>query len=103
MLNSTLNQGRIGRTSGAYPTNNPVITCKDGFSVSVQCSEFHYCNPRKTYTDVAKYESFELGFPSELDPLIAEYAEEKDTVETVFGRVPRDIVEKLLMSHGGVE
>ena len=36
------------------------LICKDGFSVSVQASEFHYCRPRINGAD--EYEAVELGF-----------------------------------------
>ena len=44
----------------------------------------------------------ELGFPSELDPILDEYAEEPDTCDTVFGYVPIAIVNELISKHGGI-
>ena len=81
----------------------PRIECNDGFTVSVQASEYHYCYPRDNaiqqgYTDV------ELGFPSEADELIDAYAEEPgEPTKTVYGCVPIDIVEKLVEKHGGIK
>ena len=115
-----------------YQKIRPKIVCQDGYSVSVQASEYHYCEPRYTQwqnedgwhvingnywlssdtprnfeTDrFTPYESVELGFPSEADDLINEYAEIgfNDTpnyTNTVYGYVPVDIVEKLIEKHGG--
>ena len=78
------------------------ITCKDGFFISVQGgTKFHYCNPRMK---INSYEEVELGFPSEEDELIMEYAEDKDRpTETVYPWVPIKIVEQLIQKHGGIE
>lgn len=110
-----------------YQEVRPRIVCNDGYSVSVQASEYMYCEPRYTQwqnedgwqvingdywsssgtprnfeTDnFTPYESVELGFPSEADELIYEYAEGNDYTSTVYGRVPVKIVEKLIEKHGG--
>lgn len=73
--------------------------CNDGFYVSIQASEYHYCAPREH--NAWPYKSFELGFPSEVDPLIEDYAEEPGTTETVFGYVPVEVVVELINKHGG--
>ena len=45
----------------------------------------------------------ELGYPSEPDELIEEYAEDwDDLTDTVYGYVPIEIVDKLLEKHGGI-
>jgi len=111
----------------AFQKVRPRILCNDGFSVSVQASEYTYCHlsytqwqnedgwqvingeywlpretPRNFKTDhYTPYESVELGFPSEEDELINEYAEDNDYTNTVYGYVPVDIVEKLIEKHGG--
>lgn len=76
------------------------LVCKDGFSISVQANEFSYCEPRDN--KAWPYESVELGFPSDLDSLIDEFAEEPGTTRTVFGYVPIDIVNQLIEKHGGI-
>lgn len=76
-------------------------TCKDGFAVSIQASYHHYCEPRKN-GDI-EYAEVELGFPSEADELIADYAEDPDDLTgTVYGCVPVSIVDELLSKHGGL-
>ena len=76
------------------------IVCKDGFTISVQANANAYCEPREN--EAWSYSEVELGFPSSLDPLIAEYAEEPDTTETVFAYVPIAVVNELIDRHGGI-
>lgn len=79
----------------------PHVKCKDGFSISVQASEGHYCSPRVN-GDV-RYDKVELGFPNMEDELIAEYAEDPDDLTgTVYGGVPVEIVNQLIEKHGGI-
>lgn len=86
---------------GSHP--RPHIYCKDGFFVSVQASEFHYCSPRETLPD-GNYNAVELGYPSETDELILDYAENPTCpTETVYGWVPTETVDKLLEKHGGIK
>lgn len=79
----------------------PSVICNDGFTISIQGGDdFHYCTPRKR---VNEYEAVELGYPSESDPLIMEYAEDPfNPTNTVYGFVPLDVVEKLIAKHGGI-
>lgn len=108
-INMDIIPGRI-----AFQKVRPRIVCNDGFSVSVQASEFTYCHPRYTQwqnkdgwqvingeywlsseprrhfeTDhYTPYEAVELGYPSEEDELIEEYSEGDDFMDTVYGYVP---------------
>ena len=42
------------------PTKQPII-CADGFTMSVQASEYHYSTPRRT--DAESYTEVEVGYP----------------------------------------
>ena len=72
------------------------IVCKDGFTVSVQASAFHYCWPRRTQ----KYhQAFEL---------YCDISNDKDLLESYYDGavcsfVPTVIVEKLILRHGSVD
>lgn len=78
----------------------PRVTCADGFHVSIQASDTHYCSPRN---DEGPWHSVELGFPSAADDLIQEYAEDPDhPTDTVYGYVPLAVVEALVSKHGGL-
>lgn len=81
--------------------NRPRLYCNDGYSISVQASELHYCEPR--YNGAQDYESVELGFPSIEDELINEYAEDDPYTKTIYGYVPIEIVEELINKHGGIK
>ena len=76
------------------------VVCADGFNVSMQASVYAYCDPR---SDSGPYSAVELGYPSEGDPLIQEYAEDQDQpTSSVYGWVPADIVRQLIAKHGGI-
>ena len=77
-----------------YEITKPAIKCKDGFTMSVQDSEHHYCNVGV---------SSEVGFPSEQEELLMPYVEDKDRpTETVYAYVPNSIIEKVIKKHGGL-
>lgn len=86
---------------GTYDKVRPWVICKDGFTVSIQASEHHYCTPRVNGAEM--YETVELGFPNMEDPLIIDYAEEPECpTGTVYGYVPVHIVCSLIEKHGGI-
>lgn len=81
----------------------PKVVCHDGFVMSVQASEFHYCSPRE---NEGPYFSVEVGFPSQKDDLLVPYAEiweEGDPVwsNLVYPYVPVEIVLEVIDNHGG--
>ena len=78
----------------------PQVACADGFTMSVQVSETHYCRPREN--DARYYFAVEIGFPSAREDLLMEYAEQEDKpTETVYGYVPVEIVDQVIEKHGG--
>ena len=103
-LNEFLNEGRESRVRNFGIVPGPAVVCKDGYSVSVQCSATAYSEPRDILIDADGYVSFELGYPSEHDDLIEEFAEmDNDQTNTIFPYVDRDVVLALLANHGGIE
>ena len=85
----------------------PHIICADGFSMSVQVGYSLYSTPKKI---AKRYSAVEIGFPSESEELIKEYAElapfDEDTTDytyTVYPYVPVKIVNKVLKKHGGID
>lgn len=77
------------------------LKCKDGLTLSVQASEYHYCSPRSAH---GPYKEVEVGFPSEKIPGLLEYAEDPDRPkDTVYGHVPVGIVEEIIEEHGGID
>lgn len=78
----------------------PRAICKDGFSVSIQGSEYHYSCPR---SNSSIFSEVELGFPSCVEALWLNYAVDKDhALDTVYGYVPVDVVEAVISKHGGI-
>lgn len=94
---------RIEGMSEYYRHNRPRARCADGFTVSIQANtDGHYCQPRDTNYDGTPW-AVELGYPSEADDRLMEYAEDKDRpTNTVYGYVPLDVVEAVVADHGGI-
>ena len=82
-------------------TMNKKIICADGFEMSVQAGEKNYSHPRED--GARQYFAVEIGFPSAMESLIIEYAEnpEKPTM-TVYPWVPSAIVSLICAKHGGI-
>ena len=85
----------------------PHIVCTDGFTMSVQVGYSLYSTPKKV---AKRYSNVEIGYPSEHEPLIEEYAEcytfeelDIDFTDTVYPYVPVKIVDKVLKKHGGID
>ena len=78
-----------------------MVTCADGFSVSIQAGKFFYCEPT---TDTSHaYERVELGYPNRPCFFIKDYAEDPDDLTgSIYGWVPAHIVRKMIAAHGGI-
>jgi hypothetical protein len=77
-----------------------VVECADGFSMSVQASEFNYCSPRD---NSGPYDSVEVGMPSSYDYYLQPHSEDPDNpTGTVYGWVPADTVMMCIEAHGGM-
>lgn len=69
------------------------VVCKDGFTMSVQASEYHYCTPREVLKD-GSYTNWEIMCNH--DELLGE-----DESEDVYAYVPTETVNALIEKHGG--
>lgn len=79
----------------------PRIVCEDGFEVSIQAGSSVYSIPRENGRE--KYAAFELGYPSEKDPILLPYAEdERNLLGTVYPFVPVEEVNEMIVNHGGI-
>ena len=71
------------------------VYCMDGFHMSVIDADempLAYCDDK----------SVEIGFPSEKEELLMEYAEDHDRpTGTVYSFVPHEVVHEVIMKHGG--
>ena len=80
---------------------NEKIVCADGFEMSVQAHSGGYCTPR--VNNAERYTAVEVGFPSQIDELLLEYAEDEgNPTETVYGWVPSQTVSLVIAKHGGI-
>ena len=78
------------------------VYCADGFNMSVQASKNCYCQPKANGKNVV-YSRVEIGFPSEREALLDEYAEDTDRyTETVYPYVPSQLVALIISKHGGM-
>lgn len=73
----------------------PRLFCRDGFNMSVQWSNNHYCDHS------TKYNTVEIGMPSEVEPLFLMYAEEPldDPEDAVYGFVPVEEVKQEMCDY----
>ena len=80
---------------------NKAVKCADGFTMSVQANQGGYCSPR--IDNAERYESVEVGYPSDIEPLLMPYCEdEEDPTGTVYGYVPSHVVTTVIAKHGGM-
>lgn len=83
-----------------FAKRNTAVTCADGFSMSVQAHDGAYCTPQVTGAEV--YKEVEVGFPSAEEPLLMDYAEDRNKpTRTVYGYVPVMVVTNVIAKHGG--
>jgi len=79
--------------------NKPVV-CADGFEMSVQA---HTLANSMFNADTGHYTHVEVGFPNRFEPLLQNWAEDKERpTETVYGYVPAQRVALVCAKHGGV-
>ena len=81
------------------------ITCKDGFTMSVQASSHHYCSPK--IDNAEEYEEVEVGYLSKHEPLLDKYNEgyglgDETYVSDVYCWVPANVVFNIIIKHGGM-
>lgn len=80
----------------------PRMVCMDGFSLSVQASEIHGCVPQRRD---GPYSHVECACPSEPVPALMPYLlpeEGVSPVQSVYRRVPVEVLQLVLGSHGGL-
>lgn len=88
------------QTKSGIQINRSRVQCVDGYSMSVQASECHYCTP--CVSGYIEYNCVEIGFPSSEESLLSQYAESPDEpTETVYGYVPIEVVDAVIEKHGG--
>ena len=88
----------------------PMVTCQDGFRISIQCGWGHYSSPKVTRRGALpdSPSHFELGFPSKYESMLTPYTNsgpyhKKNFRKHIFGWVPVIVVEEILKKHSGIK
>jgi hypothetical protein len=79
---------------------NKRLTCKDGFWLSVQGDRDKYSKPRKKEFNIYAYMAMEIMASELLPEEFNEYLDNEPN--RIYGYVPVEMIENLLVSHGGV-
>lgn len=79
----------------------PRMVCADGFSFSVQASDFHGCEPRSM---TGPYTSVEVGCLSEPADELLPFMMEEDVPpqDGIYQFVPVELVVQMINDHGGL-
>ena len=90
----------------SYQKPRKYVHCADGFNMSVQASKGCYCLPKANGKKTV-YSAVEIGYPSEREALLDEYAEgyaigEQRWTDTVYPYVPSQVVALVIAKHGGM-
>lgn len=92
--------GATNVNDGQWSTVNKNLTCDDGFEFSIQAGPSMYSIPQLI---ADHYDAVEIGFPTDDEPLLKEYAEDpEDPRGTVYGWVPVTRVNEIIEKHGGI-
>ena len=97
-INEFIQKHRTIRDRMTYEIDSltPHVMCQDGFTMSVQAGQNLYSNPK----DVAdSYETVEVGYPSEDESSLEDYADGTG----VYAYVPSSIVDEIIEKHGGID
>lgn len=100
-LQAHIKSGPTVSPPGLYAIRRPAprIVCADGFNLSVQASETHYCTPRD---NKGPYTHVEIGFPSDVEPELMPYVEDAERpLDTVYAQVPIEVALAVINKHGG--
>ena len=77
------------------------LICCDGFRMSIQTSELHYCRPRVAS---GPWTHVEIGAISIIEPLLWHYAESPGAwTTTIYPFVPIEFVATIVELHGGIK
>lgn len=89
-----------------FPIIRERIKCKDGISLSVQASRYHYCTPRD---NTGPYTHVEVGFILDenenqvIPPESWRNYSDGEFPNSVYGYVPLTLVVEFIIDHGGVD
>jgi hypothetical protein len=82
------------------PPEYRVLYCCDGFSLSVNGSQYHFCRPRNNH---GPWSHVEVGYPSLVSRELHLYAKDRNDPNTIYSEVPLPVVIELVNKHGGLD
>jgi len=81
----------------------PQVRCYDGFTMTVQASRDHHCEPKD---DQGPYTHVEVRYPNRLEELLLPFCDKVSTVAgvrpTLYVRVPSHIIDAVVSKHAGI-
>tara|TARA_R110000868_G_scaffold298_5_gene2482 strand:- start:1486 stop:1788 length:303 start_codon:yes stop_codon:yes gene_type:complete len=83
--------------SDAADYTRPATVCADGFTISIQASSYHYCEPRN---NEGPYTHVEVGFPNRHENRLAPYGDDNNDI---FPFVPAGVIDDIIRAHGGLK
>lgn len=91
---------REAHIKDGWKQNAQRMICKDGFNMSVQASNNHYCEPKN---NDGPWGEVEVIYPSEKEDLLMEHAEDRSKpTDTIYAYVPIEVVIQVIEKHGGL-
>ena len=81
--------------------SRPHIKCADGYLISVQASEYNYCDPKALVEEYQEVEAFEIDDTKEREEAFLPYLEWDDP-NAVYCYVPVEVVQEVIDKHGGI-
>ena len=95
-----LKKEKIAKSSGnifaammAMHENRHEAVCADGFKMSIQASDEHYCQK----ADDGSYATVEIDFQSSYESMLEDYGDHE-----VYGKLPLTVVDAIIAKHGGI-
>ena len=77
----------------------PSVTCADGFWISIQGHDGAYSKPSDICYLIYQYDQMEIKVSAEV-PELKKYQDGEGS--TIYGYVPIELIENLLVTHGGI-
>lgn len=100
-----MNEGTVRDSEESGFKITKKLKLADGTELSIQASDGYYCSPRMWCKSYSEYNQFEIGFPTnailQIMPYIDGY-DDTDPTDTVYGYVPKEIIEAVIEERGGV-
>ena len=94
-------KARAMRTEGCIVdrVKFPILKLNSGLQLSVQASEYHFCEPAETLNEEDSYESVEVYVGEQNVPELYAYVGNDECIRKY---VPIEVMEKICENNGGI-